>query len=207
MVDHNSGLQFTRWYQAPIYGSDGIYVIIVHSGGSDTLDFIGAGGALGGGRELQGDWFEVSYSLAQYAGGDTVQIRIAFVSDGDGDVAEGFYIDDVHIEAFTFIEEYDNDSIYSLALDVSPNPFNQTTNIRYSILDSRYLTQNTKLRIYDATGRLVKSFGPVSSIQHQESVVVWDGRDESGRNVAPGVYFVTLSAFERHMSKKVVLVQ
>ena len=206
MADHNSGLQFTRWYQAPIYGSDGIYVIVVHGTTSDTLDFIGAGGALGGGRDLQGDWFEVSYSLAQYAGGDTIQIRIAFVSDSDGDVAEGFYIDDVQIEAFTFIEEYSNDSIYSLALDVSPNPFNHTTNIRYSILDSRYLMQNTTLRIYDATGRLVQSFDPVSSIQNQESVVVWDGRDDSGRNVAPGVYFVILSARDRDVSRKVVLV-
>jgi hypothetical protein len=205
MVDHNSGLQFTRWYQAPIYGSDGIYVIIVHSSGSDTLDFIGAGGALGGGRELQGDWFEVSYSLAQYAGGDTVQIRIAFVSDGDGDVAEGFYIDDVHIEAFTFIEEYDNDSIYSLALDVSPNPFNQTTNIRYMIHDPGYTMTTATLSIYDAVGRLIKSFRITPDALR--STLSWDGSDDLGRNVAPGVYFVTLSAFERHMSKKVVLVQ
>jgi len=206
MVDHNSALRFTRWFQVPIYGSDGIYVIVIHGMGSDTLDFIGAGGALGGGRAIQGDWFEQSYSLAPYAGGDTIQIRISFISDGDGDVAEGFYIDDVNIEAITSIDEYDNEGAYPLALDVSPNPFRSVTTIRYSILDSRYLIQNITLKIYDATGRLVKSFDPVSSIQNQESLLVWDGRDDSGKNVAPGVYFVILSALERDVSRKVVLV-
>jgi hypothetical protein len=209
MTDHNSVLRFMRWFQVPIYGSDGIYVIIMHGSGADTLNFIGTGGALGGGRDLQSDWFEETYSLAQYAGGDTIQIRISFVSDYDGDVAEGFYIDDVNINAITYIEEYENENIYALNLDVNPNPFRSITKIRYSILDSGYLMQNTALRIYDAAGRLVKSLDPGSSIpvQNLESEVSWDGRDDCGRTVAPGVYFVVLSKDKDALSAKIVRIR
>lgn len=207
MANHNSRLHFMRWFEVPIYGSDGIYVIVVHANGSDTLDFIGTGGALGGGRELQGDWFEEDYSLAQYMGGDTIQVRISFKSDYDGVVAEGFYIDDVNVLRITAIEEYGNKAILPLTLNIYPTPFRDGTRIRYLILDSRYSIQNATLRIYDATGCLVKSFDPESSIQNLESEVVWDARDESGRVLSPGIYFVMLSTSNHSLCQKVVFVR
>jgi hypothetical protein len=91
-------LRFYRWFDVPIYGSDGIYVIIIGDDFNDTLDFIGAGGALNNGRGIQSEWFEERYSLSAYPAGDTIQVRIAFVSDNDGDVGEGVYIDDVIVE-------------------------------------------------------------------------------------------------------------
>jgi hypothetical protein len=71
-----------------------------------------------------------------------------------------------------------------------PNPFHDKTQIRYSILDTRYLIQNMTLRIYDASGCMVKSFNPVSSIKNQESAVLWDGTDQSNRQLGGGVYFL-----------------
>jgi len=200
MVDHNSALRFMRWFEVPIYGSDGIYVIVMHGSGADTLDFIGTGGALGGGRELGSDWYEVSYPLAQYAGGDTIQIRIAFVSDYDGDVAEGFYIDDVNINAVTYIDEYDSENIDVLSLNVHPNPFHHTTQIRCMIHDSGSMINEPTLKIYDIAGRLIKSFSP-------ESEVSWNGDDDSGRSVAPGVYFVVLSAEDIDLAEKIVMIR
>ena len=41
-----SRLSFQRWFDVPIYGADGLYVIIDHDSVSDTLDYIGTGGAL-----------------------------------------------------------------------------------------------------------------------------------------------------------------
>jgi hypothetical protein len=41
-----SQLSFRRWFSVPIYGSDGLYVIIDRDSVSDTLDYIGTGGAL-----------------------------------------------------------------------------------------------------------------------------------------------------------------
>ena len=209
MVDHNSVLRFMRWFQVPIYGADGIYIIIMHSGGADTLNFIGTGGALGGGRDLLSDWFEETYSLAQYAGGDTIQIRIAFVSDYDGNVAEGFYIDDVNINAITYIEDYNDEHIYAVNMDVEPNPFRCIADIRYTITDNRYQTgeNDIKLRIYDAAGRLVRNLSELSSVVGYQSSVRWDGRDDRGRAVAPGVYFVMLATGDDVLSAKVVLVR
>lgn len=209
MVDHNSSLSFMRWFEVPIYGSDGIYVIIVHSDGSDTLNFIGTGGALGGGRELQGDWFEDYYSLGQYAGGDTIQLRIAFKSDLDGDVAEGFYIDDINIETFTFVEDYGSTSVYPLTMDIQPNPFRLTTDIRYAITDTRYgTTENpAEIKIFDVTGRLVRTFSHLSSDIGHPSSVKWDGHDHAGKRVAPGIYFAMLSAGTEDVSKKIILVR
>jgi hypothetical protein len=205
MVDHNSRLRFMRWFQVPIYGSDGIYVIIVHNSGSDTLTFIGTGGALGGGRDLQGDWFEESYSLAQYAGGDTLQIRIAFVSDGDGSVAEGFYIDDINIEAITSIEDYSNEGIYPLALYVKPNPFRHTTQIRFMIHDTGYMIEEPALKIFDVTGRLVRDFR-ITPYALQSSLS-WDGIDDMGKKVAPGIYFAMLSSDNDNVSEKIIFVR
>jgi hypothetical protein len=207
MVDHNSGLRFMRWFEVPIYGSDGIYVIIVHGSGSDTLDFIGTGGALGGGRALQSDWLEQTYSLAQYAGGDTIQVRIAFISDNDGDVAEGFYIDDINISHITCVQEYASQQAHPQYLEVRPNPFTNTTRIRYLTMDPGSSMQDRGLSIYDATGRLVRSFYPASSIQDQESVVVWDGSDDKGRKVAPGVYFVVVGTGDSDIGTKIILVR
>ncbi len=205
MVNHNSSLRFMRWFQVPIYGSDGIYVIIVHSDGSDTLNFIGTGGALGGGRELQSDWFEDYYSLGQYAGGDTIQIRIAFKSDLDGDVAEGFYIDDVNIDAVTFIEEYGNNDVYPLTLDVTPNPFRQSTQIRFTIHDAGSIIEEPSLRIFDVAGRLVREFR-ITEYALQSSLS-WDGLDGAAKRVAPGIYFAILSAGTDEASTKIILVR
>lgn len=98
LLDENSKLSFYRWFNVPVYGSDGVYVIVMNDGLSDTLDFIGTGGALGT-KDIQSDWFREEYSLADYTAGDSIQIRIAFTSDSDGDVGQGFFIDDVRVEA------------------------------------------------------------------------------------------------------------
>jgi hypothetical protein len=205
MVDHNSNLSFYRWFEVPIYGSDGIYVIIIHGSGSDTLNFIGTGGALGEGREIQGDWFEDYYPLGQYAGGDTIQLRIAFKSDYDGDVAEGFYIDDINIEAITIVEEYGNESIYPLILEANPNPFRHTTQIRYMIHGTGFMIKEPTLKIFDITGRLVRDF----RITHYalQGSLSWDGNDNNGKKVAPGIYFAMLSAGNDDTSTKIILVR
>lgn len=74
-------------------------------------------------------------------------------------------------------------------VSVSPNPFTRTTRIRFLILDTGYSINDPCVTIYDAAGRLAKSFYPVSSIHNQESVLVWDGTDQSGKRLPAGVFF------------------
>ena len=46
--------------------------------------------------------------------------------------------------------------------------------------------------IYDLSGRLVRQLVEQRGVSTGEYGVVWDGRDESGLVVAPGVYVVRL---------------
>ncbi len=90
----NSTLSFWRWFSVPMYGGDGLYVeLTTGSGGWQTLDFIGSGGALPI-TGLASGWFEERYDLSNYSG--AVRIRFRFYSD-NWDTAEGFYIDDVAV--------------------------------------------------------------------------------------------------------------
>jgi flagellar hook assembly protein FlgD len=66
-----------------------------------------------------------------------------------------------------------------------PNPFNPSTTIVYELSNPSRVT----LRIFDASGRAVRSLidgSPTDSGQHR---VRWDGTDGSGRRVESGVYF------------------
>jgi hypothetical protein len=71
----------------------------------------------------------------------------------------------------------------------APNPFVSETEISYALPAAARVT----LRIYDASGRLVRSL--VDSSQpagvHRAR---WDGRDAVGRAVASGIYFLKFSA-------------
>lgn len=85
-------------------------------------------------------------------------------------------------------------------IDASPNPFTHTTHIRYTIHDTRYTIQKIRnsnfemrkytMKIYDADGRLVKSFDLGSGIVNGESVVSWDGTDAHGMVLPGGVFFL-----------------
>lgn len=81
-----------------------------------------------------------------------------------------------------------------------PNPFSASTTIRYQLAGNRQLEtgnwQLVNLSVYDVRGRLVRSLVDEAQGAGYHSVV-WDGRDQSGRAVGPGVYFYRLSVTYR----------
>ncbi|MEO0205733.1 MAG: hypothetical protein ABIL22_03540, partial [candidate division WOR-3 bacterium] len=222
MVHENSLLRFYRWFSVPIYGTDGIYVIVMHNNVADTLDFIGTGGALEQ-RPIQSNWFEEKYLLSDYSAGDTIQLRIAFISDNDGHTGEGFYIDNVNVEYVTNIDENIQDAAQNPELAVYPNPFTNQLAIKFQIPNSKIQTnpkfqnpnksaiRNPKseisLMIYDVSGRVVKSFNPVSGILNHESCILWSGDDDAGRKLPAGVYFVELRINDYKKAEKVILLR
>ena len=64
-----------------------------------------------------------------------------------------------------------------------PNPFNATTTIRYVLAEAA----SVRLLVYDALGQRVRTLVDGHRSQGVEEVV-WDGRDEGGREVGSGVY-------------------
>ena len=81
----------------------------------------------------------------------------------------------------------------------SPNPFNPTTTISFTVVDKG----NVTLNVYDANGRLVRTLANgVSDVGTHE--LTWDGRDNAGTTVGSGVYFYRLTAGKYSESKKMV---
>jgi len=77
------------------------------------------------------------------------------------------------------------------SLQANPNPFTQKTEISYEIRSVKSDIRSTKseisVKIYDATGRLVKSFNHLTNYQ---SSIMWDGTDDFGSQVPAGIYFI-----------------
>jgi len=99
----NAELSFWRWYELPIYGSNGLYVELWVDGEWHVLDFIGSGGALNDDDDkltagLLSSWFQERYDLSSYPPGTTCRLRFRFVSD-DEPVEEGFYLDDIVVKS------------------------------------------------------------------------------------------------------------
>jgi hypothetical protein len=96
-----------------------------------------------------------------------------------------------------------------LSLTCHPNPTRQMTNIRFMIQDTGPMIEQknnrAELKIYDISGRLVKSFQlPASNLSSSNSVT-WDGSDDLGRRLAQGVYFVHLQTADFKEVVKTIL--
>jgi hypothetical protein len=83
-----------------------------------------------------------------------------------------------------------------------PNPFTRHITIAYQIARASAID----LQVYDATGRLVRSFveGMRNPGYYSE---IWDGRDEVGRKVSAGIYFVRFETEDYTKSDKIILLR
>lgn len=83
-----------------------------------------------------------------------------------------------------------------------PNPFNPSTTIEFEIAKPARVV----VRVYNTLGEVVRTL-----VDRQFAVgthrVVWDGRDDHGREVASGVYLYRLTAGGVTQEKKMVLVR
>jgi len=82
------------------------------------------------------------------------------------------------------------------------NPFNPTTIIRYQLPK----TTQVVLKVYNISGQEVRTlFNARQSAG--VNAVVWDGRDQSGKEVSSGIYIYRLQAGESVQSRKMSFVR
>ena len=89
-----------------------------------------------------------------------------------------------------------------------PNPFNSETVIWYYLPDVGYQPAEVEITIYNLLGKKVKSL--VNGREYPgEHKVRWDGRDDSGKEAASGIYFYRLkvSGIELVKPKKMILLK
>ena len=102
------------------------------------------------------------------------------------------------------VAEFDYSHLTDVSLIASPNPFSKLTTVSFG---KAHGAERIALKIYDAGGRLVKSFNPVSSVENQESSISWNGRDEQNRILGAGVYFLKFSADDFVATEKLLLIR
>jgi hypothetical protein len=83
-----------------------------------------------------------------------------------------------------------------------PNPFNPTTKIEFTLPKSGFVT----LQIYDVLGRKVKTLVSEHLSSGYKSVI-WDGKNDDGKDVASGVYFYQLRVGDFSEPRKMVLLK
>jgi len=84
-----------------------------------------------------------------------------------------------------------------------PNPFNPVTRIRYALP----APGEVDLRIFDASGRLVRVLLDRASRDPGYHAAAWDGTDDAGRRLASGVYFYRLSVNDETWTRRMVLLK
>jgi hypothetical protein len=92
-------------------------------------------------------------------------------------------------------------AVFALEQNV-PNPFNPHTTIRFTLPE----TGPASLRVYDVTGRLVKTV-TAGLLKAGPHALRWDGTDHRGGRVASGVYFYRLTAGAYSATRKMVLLR
>lgn len=91
-----------------------------------------------------------------------------------------------------------------LELTASPNPFTASTRIK--VLGTRKGEIPT-LSIFDVGGRAVRSLKLATGNSQLVTEVMWDGRDDAGKKLPPGVYLLKLELGGFCTSKKVTLIK
>ena len=126
-----------------------------------------------------------------------------------------YYIKSVYEQGFsppTDIIEVTTDSIsvdheisISLTSNAYPNPFSTSTTISYT--GKQNLHNPSQIKIYNIKGQLVKTITSFPSPSLGMIEAVWDGRDESGKNVSDGVYFFKCDVGEEISTGKIVKIR
>jgi phosphatidylserine/phosphatidylglycerophosphate/cardiolipin synthase-like enzyme len=84
-----------------------------------------------------------------------------------------------------------------------PNPFNPSTAISFENRSRGRMS----LRIYDATGRLVRTLFDNRNLDAGFHQVGWDGKNEHGEIVASGVYLYRLDGEKESQTRKMLLLK
>lgn len=180
-----SGAEITFYYRGVLQSDqDFLYLEASTDGGTIWDPF---------GESITGSEFsfvEYTASLADYTGNPDVRLRFHLVTDGSGQ-REGIYIEDVGISwtpTGTDDETEPTPNIFSLSQNY-PNPFNPSTSISFSLAQKAY----ANIIVYDLLGRRVKTLTS-SLLDAGEHKIIWDGTDDSGMEVASGIYLYKLEA-------------
>ena len=105
------------------------------------------------------------------------------------------------------IDEPDTSFINNIYLfNNTPNPFKESTTISFISADYERIKDYT-LSIYNTKGQLVKRYYGEKDDFWVRTEIVWDGKDEQGKRVAPGTYLYKLEYNGNAVVRKMVKIR
>ena len=137
-------------------------------------------------RGIEADPRDGSYWVTFVQGGENMIVKIA-----------GFHYGSVGIEEPALQIP---GTVGRLEVQAQPNPFTGRTNLSVSLSTAG----SVDLRIFDNSGRVVKTLARGAAVPTHASFS-WDGRNDAGRTVAPGIYFYRVQSATEQAWGKVIL--
>ncbi|MCK4312574.1 MAG: T9SS type A sorting domain-containing protein [Candidatus Cloacimonetes bacterium] len=156
------------------------------------------------------NWNEIlTFDITVPANPELINTYIWNLSTRDWEVYEDYL---VTVNGYNGVSILDLESITSInenqivqpdiELNNYPNPFNPTTMISFSIPEA----SKVELSIYNIKGQKVKTLVNSKFIKGNH-LIIWNGNDESGKQVASGVYFYKLKAGKYTKTKRMILIK
>ncbi|MBN2461831.1 MAG: T9SS type A sorting domain-containing protein, partial [Candidatus Cloacimonetes bacterium] len=82
-----------------------------------------------------------------------------------------------------------------------PNPFNPETTICYSLTGK----EAARLTIWNIRGELIREFTIASGLNNQVDQIIWNGKDNKGKDMPAGIYFYSLQNTQSEVTRKMLL--
>ncbi len=82
-----------------------------------------------------------------------------------------------------------------------PNPFSNSTALQLSTTTEH--TEHIEIKIFNIKGQLVRNLPLTSSPLHSIEAM-WDGKDEKGKEVCDGIYFIRCKAHNQFLTQKIL---
>jgi len=155
--------------------------------GSSTPDFNGTASQIG---YTIGTTMDVSEALYDYYHVTTTDFA---GNEGEASSVENTYAGVGDIE--------DLPTIFALRQN-HPNPFEAKTSIRFDLPEP----SSVSLTVYDVSGRLIRTVTDQRWTPGRHSIV-WQGNDDEGSLVGPGIYFLRMEAGNFLDTKKMMLLR
>lgn len=188
-------VEFYHWYSNNLGGapsSDTFHVEISNDGGASwvTLDDI---------EESTQQWTRSVY-LVEDAVTPTANMRLRFraADFGAGSLVEAG-VDDVRLLGVSgSVDVPAAGAALDFRVSAAPNPFAGSAAIRWALPSA----SDVSLSVYDAAGRRVRDLlrGRLDAGPHS---MTWDGRDDRGRALGAGIYWLRLQAGGREVKASV----